>query len=217
MNYKCQYCDPVTRRGEKPVKSINIEEDDFIKLLTGKYYHTECYREYLRNQTKTSFSEEEIDSKILEIKKRQEEEIQEAKEKDKFLQYIMDLYDCTLNSYFLKKVNAIRKGEDEKVSDEVTYFEMLEIYQYMKGYLNKASSKKAFQNKSQRMNYELAIVVGNIGDYREYKQKMRERQEDEQQTDHSILQMDKVNIKNLPKKKKKDEGITREDMDDLLL
>lgn len=167
MLVKCSYCDTKTKRGEKPVKSIDIEKDDFVKDK-GKYYHTNCYKKLLQKKKK---SEPEIEQIIQEKKREQADEVKEKIQKDKFLTWIKNYYDSSLPSYFLKKVHSIRKGTYELVNEPIDYETLLDIYQLMANYLNKNAARKQFKSIVQRMNYDLAVVIGNYGDYKRYKEK----------------------------------------------
>lgn len=174
MRYKCNYCDPVTKRGSTPVKSINTEADDYLRDKNGKYYHDQCYRMYLMENKK--MSEESIELLVNELKKEQQKDLDENHEKDKFLRWIMDFYDSSLSSYFLRKLHDVRRGNYRGLNEPIDYATLLDIYGHMKVYLNKNASKKQFDNMGQRMNYDLAVVVGNYGDYKKYKEKKREQE-----------------------------------------
>lgn len=175
MLRKCHYCDPVTKRGEKTVKSIDTDKDDFVKDEKNKYFHLECYKKHLKNK---KMSDENINEIINELLEKQKLEIQEANEKDEFLQYIMNFYDGSLPSYFLMKLQKIRKGEYEGINESIDYVTLLDIYKHMESYLRKIAIKKQIKNTQQQMNYDLAIIVGNYGDYKKYKEKQRQNVED---------------------------------------
>lgn len=172
MLYKCNYCDPTAKRGEKPVKTVDIEVDDFIKDDKGKYYHLECFKLHLVKRKKIA-DQDEIDNIVSELVVKTAIEVKESREKDKFLTWIMDFYDGSLPAYFLKKLQEIRDGKHVSIKEPITYETLLDIYQYMARYLQKIAASKKIESISQRMNYDLAVVVGNYGDYKRFKQKQK--------------------------------------------
>jgi hypothetical protein len=214
MKYKCNYCDPVTKRGEQPIKSIDTDGDDFIKDEKNKYYHLECYKLHLKKRKKKS--DEEISQIVSDRLKEQQVEIQEAKEKDRFLTWIMDFYDGSLPSFYLKKLQSVRNGTHESIREPIDYATLLDVYGHMRNYLNKVAAKKQFNNITGRMNYDLAVVIGNYGDYKRYKERQSRSTIEESKIDNQ-LSMDKK-VKSVQQQKgKKDEFDITEVMDDLLL
>ncbi|MGG1659503.1 hypothetical protein [Brevibacillus sp. NRS-1366] len=163
MKLKCNYCDP------KHVKSIDSETDDFIRDNdTKKYYHTDCFKLHLKIRKR--LTDEEIESHVAERISFREQEMREKIDRDNFFQWLMNYYDTSLPSYFYMKVQSVRTGEHELVKEPIDYETLLDIYQHMESYLNKLAAKKQM-SVSSRMNYDLAVVIGNLGDYRRYKAK----------------------------------------------
>lgn len=216
MFYKCNYCDPKVKKGEKQIKSINTDKDEYIKDDKGKYYHLNCYKLHLKNRKKKSDEEiEEIVAKMVELRK---SELQEAESKDKFYNWIKDYYNADLPSYFCIKVNSIRKGTHEQVKEPVNYETLLDIYMIMANYLNKLAAKKRFKSIAQRMNYDLAVVIGNLGDYKRYKNKVLEEESKVKMIDKSID--DNIAVKEALHKKevsKEDDFNIIDIIDELLL
>lgn len=218
MLLKCHYCDPVITKkmreqGVKPVKSIDTEKHEFVKDEKGKYFHAECYGYYLLEKKKMSV--EEVDRKVAERLLITKKEIREQEEKDKFLRWIMDYYDGTLPSYFLKKLKAVREGTYEGLNEPIDYATLLDIYQRMANYLNKIAVKKTFKNTTQRMNYDLAVVVGNYGDYKKYINRLKEESEKVNEVQKVMKEQEKVN--HIVKNKKKDDSFSLTDVIDELL
>jgi len=169
MKLKCNYCDPTVKKGGKQIKSIDTERDDFIREpSTKKYYHTECYKLHLKNRKR--MRDDEIQLLVSERLVAREQELKEAIEKDQFFQWMMDYYNANLPSYFYMKVNSIRTGKHKLIKEPVDYATLLDIYQHMANYLDKLALKKQL-SINDRMNYDLAVVIGNLGDYRRYKAK----------------------------------------------
>lgn len=217
--YKCNYCDPIytkemRQRGQKQVKTIDTSNGDFIKDNKGKYYHQKCFRNHLRDK---KMSEEEIEFEFNKQLTLTLGEVREAESKDKFLKWIMEFYDdSSLPSYFLKKLQNVRDGNYEGLSEPINYETLLDIYTYMDKYLRKLAAQKQIDKITQRMNYDLAVVIGNYGDYKKFKEKQRLNQTDNQVIEKETKVTDKVNEINVNNKHDKEFDIT-DIMDDLLL
>ncbi|RNB59418.1 hypothetical protein EDM57_04560 [Brevibacillus gelatini] len=169
MKLKCNYCDPTVKKGQKQVKSIDTDVDDYIRdPSTKKYYHTECYRLHLK--LRKGMTNEEVERMVSERLAAREQEMQEKVERDRFFKWLMEYYDSDLPSYFYMKVNSVRTGEHKLVKEPVDYATLLDIYQHMANYLDKLALKKQM-SVSNRMNYDLAVVIGNLGEYKRFKAK----------------------------------------------
>lgn len=220
MQLKCNYCDPtVTKKmkeeGIKPTKSINTEIDEFVKDDKGKYYHSNCYLQHLIKSKKLNTEEAknnlEIQKKIIEA------ELKEMKDKDRFYSWIKSYYESSLPAYFCTKINEIVKGVHEKVNEPIPYYILLDIYEKMEKYLRKKAANINFKNTGQRMNYDLAVVIGNYGDYKKYIEKQKIELEKAKMATVTISDQKKIDIV-IKKKESKDEEFNLSDaLDDLLL
>lgn len=214
--YKCNFCDPITKRGEKPVKSINAETDEFIKDDKGKYYHLSCYKKYLKDKKK--LADIEIEKIINDCQEKRKLEIKENKEKDRFLQWIMNFYDGSLPAYFMTKLQKVREGTHEGINEPIDYLTMLDIYQHMENYLRKLRAKKQIKNITQQMNYDLAVVIGNYGNYKKYKAKQEQNVVSKNDINKQIEIEEKVNaIKNNKEYKDDDSEFNLTDIIDELM
>jgi hypothetical protein len=221
MKYKCNFCDPtVTKKmkeeGIKPTKSIDTEKDEFVKDDKGKYYHLECFKSHLTKRKK--LSEDEIEELLLERLEITKQENKENEEKDNFLQWIMDFYDGSLPAYFLKKLQSVREGKYQGLNESIDYFTLLDIYQHLEKYLRKIAGQKNLKNVTQQMNYDLAVVVGNYGDYKRYKAKQVLEQDKTEVAKKTVSEQSKIKTA-LDKKKNNDgDNFSLHDvMDDILL
>jgi hypothetical protein len=164
---RCQYCD-------KPgFKSIDIEVDDYIKTLDKKYYHTNCYREYLNKKGKLF---EEISGEVQFLKEVMSKELQEEVEKDQFYKWIKEYYNATIPAYYAISITEVRNGTHKYSNEPIDYATLLDLFQHMGNYLNKNANKltsngREFKTISHRMNYDLVVVLGNYTDYKNYKAK----------------------------------------------
>lgn len=176
MLLKCNYCDPTLTKemkvqGYKGKKSINTETDEYVKDEKNKYYHINCYIQHLIKRKHMDESEAIATMEIQLAKVKQD--LKELQEKDRFYKWIMKYYDTSLPSYYCTKVTEIISGTYEKVNEPIPYNILLDIYEKMAIYLNKNASRKMFKNIGQRMNYDLAVVLGRYGDYKNYIEKQK--------------------------------------------
>ena len=193
MKLKCHECDEKTikelkkqgnhldENGKKiVVKSINTDTDDYLKINV-RYYHEECFRKKLTSSKK--YDSHEIESIINNHKLEFRKARMLTESRDKFYQWIKDHYKVALPAYYCMRVDKIAKGEDEKVYGSISYDEFLDMYTMLIHYLAKQTMGKQFKNIAQRMNYELAIVIGQYENYINHKNRLAERE------------VEKVNIK----------------------
>ncbi|MED1863353.1 hypothetical protein P4V41_07775 [Fictibacillus nanhaiensis] len=221
MKYKCNFCDPtVTKKmkeeGIKPTKSIDTEKDEFVKDDKGKYYHLNCFKNHLAKRKK--LDESEIEKLLFERLEITKLENQENEEKDNFLQWIMDYYDGSLPAYFLKKLQSVRDGSHQGLNEPIDYSTLLDIYNHMEKYLRKVAAQKNIRNVTQQMNYDLAVVVGNYGDYKRYKAKQKLEQDKTEVAKKAVNEQSK--IKTALDKKKNNDGDSfslHDVLDDILL
>ncbi|MEH7116097.1 hypothetical protein V7128_01560 [Neobacillus vireti] len=221
MLLKCNYCDPtitkdMREQGLKPTKSINSEIDEYVKDEKNKYYHVECYVQHLIKRKK--MGEEEARDKLriqLELVKA---ELKEMENKDKFYKWIMNFYDSSLPAYYCTKITEIINGQYEKVNEAIPYEILLDIYDKLANFLRKNAAKKNFKNTGQRMNYDLAVVIGKYGDYKKYIEKQKIEQETSQATNSTLQEQVKVNHMLKKKEEEEDKDFHLSDvLDDLML
>jgi len=217
MLYKCNFCDPKLTRemkeqGLKPIKTIDTDYDEYLKDEKGKYYHVDCYRQHLRKRKK--MNEEDIELKVEERIEISKIEVLENEKKREFLNWVMDFYDGSLPTYFLKKLQMVREGTYEGLREPIDYETLTDIYSYMANYLNKIAAKKKLKS-AQRMNYDLAVVIGNYNDYKAFKERQKKNSVDKVEIDKHTAVTEKV--KKAEKIKKKDEFDITDFMDELLL
>lgn len=177
-------------QGIEPVKSIDTEKDEFIKDEKNKYYHIKCFKEHLKKRKK--MTEEQIAEKIAERIEITLSDVKESEEKNRFLQWIMNFYDGSLPSYFLKKLQSVREGTYPGLNEAIDYKTLLDIYEHMANYLKKIATKKQIKNNTQQMNYDLAVVIGNYGDYKRYKEKQKLEQDKSLIANKSIDEQSKI-------------------------
>lgn len=211
MKVKCWYCDKTGK------KSLDKNSQDYVKK-DGKNYHTECYKQMLKNK---GIIELEIE---LEIKKLKQQMIEHEKEielknkpKNELCYWLMDFYNIdVLPTGFYHRLASITKGEYVKAKISISYEELLEIYKKMANYLNKAAMKKGgFDNESGRLYWDLAIVINNYNDYKKWKHNQSLEKVENKKIDKLIK--DDMKIKHVIRKENSNNFNIMEEMNDLLL
>ncbi|MED3562392.1 hypothetical protein [Bacillus xiapuensis] len=221
MLLKCNFCDPVLTKemrlnGLKNSKSINTETDQYVKDEKNKYYHVECYVQHLMKRKK--MGEMEARDKLNVQLEKVQKELKEMEDKDRFYKWIMNFYDTALPAYFCTKISEIISGQYEKVNEPIPYTTLLDIYEMMATFLNKNAFNKSFKNKGQRMNYDLAVVLGKYGDYKSYKERMKNEQDKVEITKEALDDQNKINHVLKKKNEQDDEGFNLSDvLEDILL
>lgn len=204
------------KQGIKPIKSINTEKDEYIKDEKSKYYHSECYVNHLINRKR--MNEDDAREKLNIQMKLMEEEVKKQKERDGFYQWIMDYYESPLPAYFCIQVSKIVNGTHDRINEPIDYPVLLDIYKKMAVFLNKNATKKGITKIGQRMNYDLATVLGNYGDYKKYIEKQQQDEIEKKEVENKIIESKRFN-KHMEQKneQRQDEFDLLDVMDDLLL
>jgi hypothetical protein len=154
--HRCQLCDPPKQ------KTIDILKEDYIKTENKKYYHINCFRQYLLGKKK---SEEEIISIINFTQDIMQCEKKLEQDKDRLFVWMMDYYRVEVISTFVfKKIHDIVTGQSCLIKKSIPYEELLDIN----------ALKKNFNDTDSRMHYDLAIVLNNYNKYKEYKEKQQD-------------------------------------------
>lgn len=175
--HRCQYCD---KPGQK---SIDMKKDEVIKTTKG-YYHLDCYKNYL--SLKKKMSPNEIEINVKELQQSMDAEIQEEKDRDNLTEWLENFYNANIPTYIFMKINDAVHGKNKLIKDEVNYNMLLEIYEKMGNYLNKVAVKKHFSRIEQRMNYDLAVVLNNINEYKRYKVRQETTEKEDKEIDELI-------------------------------
>lgn len=211
--HRCQYCD---KPGQQ---TINMEKDEIVKIpknycrFKNGYYHLNCFKEYL--SVKKKLSSEEIEIKIKDLQQLMKEEIQEEKDKDNLAEWLENYYNANIPTYIFMKINDAVSGKNKLIKDEVNYNMLLEIYKKMSNYLNKIAIKKHFLKIEQRMNYDLAVVLNNINEYKKYKIKQESLEHETKEIDELIKVTDAT--RKIKENNKQEDFNIVDSMQDLIL
>jgi len=171
---KCNLCD-VTG-----YKSINVDRDKFI-YYKGHYCHYDCFVKNKNENNKDNLSQDQIikiaDEMVLKTQKIKS--VQESIDKDRLTYWLYDNYNISvLPNLFFQKLLRINKGTfSDRVNVPISCYDLLQIFKKMKSYLDKVHNsnerKGKIINLSQRVNYDLSIVINNYDDYIKWKQKQK--------------------------------------------
>lgn len=208
---KCQYCDEVGER------SIELNKDDFVfeigkgKSSVKKFYHKDCYIEYLKQ--KKHLTAEEIDDKIKLVSKEVEVYKYETKIKNDFFDYVYDLYEVSnMPQYYYQRVDEVVCGVYKGMKEAISYEYLLEMYKRQTKYLNKIAEQKmlsgnGFRNNLSRAVFDLAVIVNKYDSFKKWKKKQEqlknevtERKCTKKEIEDKIA-VDKL-LKSIPKSKK---------------
>ncbi len=171
---KCHLCD-ITG-----YKSINVDRDKFI-YHKGSYCHYDCFIKNKNENNKDNLNQDQIikiaDEMVLKTHKIKS--VQESIDKDRLTYWLYDNYNISvLPNLFFQKLQRINKGTfSERISVPISCYDLLQIFKKMKTYLDKVNNnnerKGKIINLSQRVNYDLSIVINNYDDYIKWKQKQK--------------------------------------------
>lgn len=188
MHLKCYWCDTKKQKEDKlngvdikenkeSYKSINKETDSYIRI-NNQHYHEDCYREKL-SSGKKKYSDQEINDEINKYKVIMDEKLWNDIMRDKFYAWIKYHYQSNLPTYYILRVDSIAEGKDVKkqVYGSIKYEEFLEMYEKLINYLAKQTMNIQFKDTSQRMLYELAIVISQYENYKKFKDNIAKREE----------------------------------------
>jgi hypothetical protein len=188
---KCGYCDYDSngRSLGMDKKSVNLETDDFLRYK-NKFYHTICFIQLLKKKGK--LNEIEIDNLVKETKKENQIEIQLIIDKDKLTFWIYENYNITvLPSSFFNKLDEINNGSYKGLSTGINNDDILNIFKKMKLYLDKNAEKlknkgKGFKSITERINYDLSVVINNYDKYKGWKKEQESQTFKENEQDSYV-------------------------------
>jgi hypothetical protein len=171
---KCSYCD------DKGVKTIKIGESKFL-YYNGKYYHYECFIEYKNKHNEYNLTQEQLIKMAdeLVLKTKTIKSVRESIDRDRLTYWLYDNYNISvLPNLFFQKLKKINDGTySDKIIVPISCYELLQIFKKLKSYLDKINSNNERKGKgiplSQRVNYDLAIVLNNYDEYVKWKQKQK--------------------------------------------
>lgn len=209
LKTKCKCCDKNFIRGEAK-----------FKIKGYGTVHKECYR----NKLLETYTEEYANNKINELMKIENEKKQKLKEnatkrklKDekkkeeddrnriRFIEYIQDIYDTSLQKATFIKLSKIVNGTYKGLKEGISYDDLYYMFNSKQNYLNKVymnniSKGMTFKTGIDRFNYDLAIIVNKYDSYKQWKERQKIIQSDielekKQNEDNIKIDFKKINNK----------------------
>lgn len=150
---KCHWC-----KIKDPKESMEVEEKGTGKFNKNgsekkqrKYFHLECYQNYLKDK---EFKEQEL------------------KELDALYQYLIKLHKLeALDGRMIERIQDFRNGtikvknqKIKKYKNGVTYSKMLQTYQFIEDKLNKVYEYKHLEPGWQEFTYFFGTMVNSLNE-----------------------------------------------------
>lgn len=198
MLRKCYVCD------EKGEKTIDTRLDDYIKCEKG-YAHSDCHKIKLTTRRINKMNGIEAEAEIDRLKDIMRHQQQEVQHRDDLINLLKEYYKITIPPYFFMKLNNINTGEYKGLLKPITNYELYEMYSNRKMMikLEKIASKKNMK-KNDRLNWDLAIMIGEYDNYIKAKNK-RKIHNMESKDAIETIQKYKIKIKNKNEDEKNDD------------
>ena len=175
MQRKCPHC------GEK----VEFDADNMqgVAYLKARYYHTNCLLELAkdkRQKKKHAAYWDTMESDISTYENDAKKQVIVAAGRDKLNEHILSHYNITnIPSRFWNVISDIGNGNYNKRKCKPVDANMLfETWQWGQKNLDKITKnnkkiKKGPKNDSERINYDLAIVLNHVTDYERYIEKIK--------------------------------------------
>lgn len=172
---KCTYCNNLLE-----ISSLNDAKNTV--LYNGKYFHTKCFKQYCKERAeevkkdgtpkKMALKYKEVLEHINEYVEASEKQIIESGviHKDLLNYFLCEHYDLAIiPSSFWTKIEQIKNGAWKSLIQGIPVEHILDMWKrYIQeldkiAYYNKTHGKE--MTNSQRLNYDLAILLNKYNDY----------------------------------------------------
>lgn len=187
-------------------ETIDIKDDDFIKLKQKFYYHTDCYiNKELEKEIPIAIIQEVVDLAKKEYLEELQKKIKKYKQSNirdgikNLTDWIQLAYDIDfLPKMFYIKMSSITNGSYKGLKEPVTYIELLDMLQRRKKQFDIKFAGKKFSNNLQRFYYDLAVVLSQYESYKKWKivQEIKKKEAIE-----NLELQQRINSNNVPKQK----------------
>lgn len=204
--------------GCKGVVEINRNNIADVIYYNKVYYHKSCFCELAekRSQSKRGKYEEwkkALDN-IIEIEMDTKNMLQSAFTKDDLNEWLLSNYDiAAVPSRFWQIAADLERGTYKgKKCRQVSIGMLVDMWKWGQNRLNKIASKNKTnhmgpQNDTDRLRYDLSILIGHIGDYIKYTTRTKE---ESVEIKNRVQTTNKINYENLnvqPTEKQNDNNI----------
>ena len=217
--------DIFTRKCKDCGKPIAFHRDDFTGIILFKdlYYHEECFKTLAaKRATKASSSpdwKKALDDNLVQLKKETAEALDYYIGRDDLWNHLLESYDInSVTSYMVKTIDQIVQGEYKGKSKPIPYREFAMCWiESQKGLDTIAANNAQLGKKmtgSQRVNYDMAIVVGR---YPEWKKTKNQPQQSKQELPSMAIMDSTCLLKaKQPKQANQNKQTKRRDLSDIM-
>lgn len=161
-------------------ESINIygKNDDFFITPDNKAIHTHCYIEKYTTRKRSKKTLEECKEYVKDCKENYEKIEKKTNAKNELYEYLFEIYDVVFfPKYFYIKMDSIYKGEMRGLSKPVPPEDLLDMWKQKRNYLDKVAEKNRKKGNeilgTDRVNYDLAILLSKYDAYLKWKQEQK--------------------------------------------
>lgn len=172
-----------TRKCGKCGEQITIDRQSLNEIVfyQNKFYHIDCFVEKANqgmNSTRYAKHWQEVLDRLSEFQAEARRRLEHYMIRDEFNNYLLANYDvCTVSERFWQIVEDIENGSYKRKKCKPVDMQLLmDTWKWGqknldKIALNNKARNKGPKNDEQRLNYDLAIVLQHVGDYKKYKVK----------------------------------------------
>jgi len=195
---KCHLCD------DTGYKTINVDKDKFVYYKTH-FYHYDCFIEFKNKNNKDNLSQDQIIKIVDEmvLKTQELKSVRESIDRDRLTYWLYNNYNISvLPNLFFQKLLRINKGTfSDRISVPISCYDLLQIFKKMKTYLDKVNNNNERKGKkvdlSQRVNYDLSIVLNNYDEYIKWKQKQKTENTENKKLQEEIRTKNNIQTNNI--------------------
>jgi hypothetical protein len=199
----------VTRKCAKCKGEIKINKNNITGVIQfqGKYYHYDCFESTATQKVsskrgKPKMWQEALDN-IWTIEEETKQVLAHIIAKDDLNTWLLDHYDISVvPSYFWQLVADLENGTYKQKKCKPVKAQLLyKMWIWGQKHLDKIAANnkakhKGPSNDEQRLNYDLAIVVQHVGDYKKH---ITSTKEEQAMVEERIEKQSKINYENLYK------------------
>lgn len=188
---------------------------DNVVFYQNRYHHIECILDKIEQGIKSGkriANWEKLQNRISELQEKAKENLYHGVVRDEFNEYLLEYYDVvSISNRFWQIVEEIENGiYKRKKCRPIDIETLMEAWKWGQKNLDKIAASnraknKGPQNDEQRLNYDLAIVLQHINQYKKYiEKKQMNITETRRNSTFDEVDMSKIGQKEIEKK----EGIS---------
>ena len=196
------------RKCAKCKKIIEIDVDDIkdVMYFENLYYHDSCFRALVdkRSVNKNALPKwkEILDDDFKQVEKDAYYIVNYYYGRDLLFNHLLSTYDINaVSTYMAKQFDAVIKGEYKGKSKPIEYRDLASCWIEIQPQLNKIyNNKQRFgvnMTDTQRIIYDLAIVVGEYNNWRKSKELLKIKEANRKLEEQKTARIDYTKIKTI--------------------